>query len=464
MPKSYRSWVTQDVFCDFMASRSKETLYFHDYEAGGTEAKWVPPLEFAGIRTDLNLNIIDEPMDIYCRLHGDKIPHPVAIQITKISPLMCYLSGIPEPIFFREILREMMLPETCSLGYNSIGYDDEVTRFGLWRNLLPVYPREYANGNSRWDLVDVTAAFKALNVKGIKWPVIEDKVSLRLEHLCSENDVTQDNAHNALDDVKALIGWAKILKAADQTLWEYLYLNRKKVSVKGKFRRGNFQYACKITYGADMDYHSPVLILGQVGGEANKFATLRVKDIQKVRDCWSLSSEELSKRLFSTKEELEQQGVDRPPLDTVMINKCPIMIPPEMMVEYGVMSQDDVEQVKAKALAIYGQTEFVNKLIGVFEQSDEFPKVPAEESLYAEGFPSRKDEQNIATLMGSSVSQAFEQPMLWDNAVYSDLYTLCRYKLNGDGVALTNAEEKDWKEMRKRLLSRDRGLGKHDSG
>ena len=47
---------------------------------------------------------------------------------------------------------ELAHPGTCALGYNSLRFDDEVTRHLLYRNFYDPYAREWQNGNSRWDL------------------------------------------------------------------------------------------------------------------------------------------------------------------------------------------------------------------------------------------------------------------------------------------------------------------------
>ncbi len=41
------------------------------------------------------------------------------------------------------------------VGYNSIRFDDEVTRHLFWRNLIDPYAREWQNECGRWDILDV---------------------------------------------------------------------------------------------------------------------------------------------------------------------------------------------------------------------------------------------------------------------------------------------------------------------
>jgi exodeoxyribonuclease-1 len=56
------------------------------------------------------------------------------------------------------------------VGYNSLRFDDEVTRNTLYRNLYSPYDREWQNGNSRWDIIDMVRACHDLRPEGIVWP------------------------------------------------------------------------------------------------------------------------------------------------------------------------------------------------------------------------------------------------------------------------------------------------------
>src|SRR3546814_4738735 len=116
----------------------------------------------------------------------------------------------------------MARPEACSLGYNALRCDDECVRRGLFRNFRDPYEREWRGGNSRWDLLDVMRLAHALRPDGIEWPKREDgATAFRLEHLAAANNVRIVDAHEALSDVRALIGMARLLRTAQPRLWEH---------------------------------------------------------------------------------------------------------------------------------------------------------------------------------------------------------------------------------------------------
>src|SRR6202035_6109933 len=63
---------------------------------------------------------------------------------------------------------------TIGVGYNTIRFDDEITRFMFWRNLIDPYAREWQNNCGRWDLLDVVRMTYALRTDSIEWPLRED--------------------------------------------------------------------------------------------------------------------------------------------------------------------------------------------------------------------------------------------------------------------------------------------------
>lgn len=457
MPESYRKWVEEDVFVDFMSTTRKNTLYWYDYEAGGTDARTAPVMQHAAIRTDESLRIIDEPLDIYCKLHGDKLPHPQAVAITKINPLHCLMNGIPEPVFFRMILTEMSVPNTCSVGYNSMKYDEEMTRFGLWRSNLPVYKREWQNGNSKWDLLNVTAGFYALYPKAMNWP-INDKgnVSLKLEDLSSAAGITQENAHNALDDVKALIDWGRFIKNSAPDYWNYAYHHRTKKQIQGKVGFRQVIAVAKTMYGAERRFISPVLVLGSDAKDRNKLLLVRLDDVEALRDCWRDSVDDLKERLFMKKDELESSGLKRPPLDSIKLNQAPMALNEGflMQVADGCENAGLTTDTMRLAQTLKNNPAFLDKLTEVMasEFDNDKPEDP-ELGLYS-GFPTSGDEYNLDLSASQTVEAFYLSPMKWDNPAYLSLWQIGRCRMSGSGIELSDDELLLWKEHCSAKLNR----------
>jgi DNA polymerase III epsilon subunit-like protein len=185
------------------------SLFWYDYETTGIDPRRDRPLQVAGIRTDENLNEIGEPLNIYCQPSEDILPHPAACLVTGITPGRLAEQGLSEAEFMTRIHAELAQPGTCGVGYNSLRFDDEVTRYSLYRNFFDPYAREWQGGNSRWDLIDLVRCAYALRPEGIVWPEEDGRVTLKLERLTAANGIAHGQAHDALSDVRATTALAR---------------------------------------------------------------------------------------------------------------------------------------------------------------------------------------------------------------------------------------------------------------
>ena len=119
--------------------------------------------------------------------------------------------------------------ETCVVGYNNLKFDDEFVRQMFYRNFYNPYAREWRNGNSRWDVIDMFRMAYALRPDGIQWPKDDTgSVTFRLEELTRANDIEHSDAHDAVSDVLATINLTKLLRKIQPKLFEFFYALRKK--------------------------------------------------------------------------------------------------------------------------------------------------------------------------------------------------------------------------------------------
>jgi exodeoxyribonuclease-1 len=208
---------------------STHTFLWHDYETFGAQPRRDRPAQFAAIRTDAELNEIGEPLMLFCQPANDYLPDPQSCLITGITPQQCLELGVPEHEFARQIEAAFAEPGTIGVGYNTIRFDDEVTRFLFWRNLLDPYAREWQNNCGRWDLLDVVRMTYALRPEGIEWPTHPDgRPSFRLEDLTRANGLSHEAAHDALSDVRATIALARLIRNKQPRLFDFcLELRRK---------------------------------------------------------------------------------------------------------------------------------------------------------------------------------------------------------------------------------------------
>ncbi|QIL72841.1 exodeoxyribonuclease I [Diaphorobacter sp. HDW4B] len=306
------------------------TFLWHDYETFGADTRRDRPAQFAAIRTDADLNEIGEPLMIYCRLSPDYLPDPVSCLITGITPQLCLEKGLPEAAFAARIETEMALPGTIGVGYNTIRFDDEITRFMFWRNLIDPYAREWQNQCGRWDLLDVVRMTRALRPDGIHWPTNEEgQVSFKLELLTKANGLVHEAAHDALSDVRATIALARLIRTHQPKLFEYALSLHKKDKVITELRLpASIDQARPFLHVSGMfpaDRGCIAVMFPIAQHPTNKNEVLAWDLSQDPRELADLDVETIRLRMFSRTADLPE-GVTRLPIKTIHLNKSPMVV------------------------------------------------------------------------------------------------------------------------------------------
>ena len=378
------------------------TFFWHDYETFGVNPRRDRPAQFAGVRTDFDLNEIDTPVMHYCKPAPDFLPEPEACLLTGILPQTCLQKGLSEAAFADAVLGQLAQPGTVGVGYNSIRFDDEVTRHLLWRNLLEPYAREWQNDCSRWDLLDVMRCAYALRPQGMQWPVNGDaKASFRLGDLAVANGLVHDAAHDALSDVRATLALARRLKACQPRLWEFCLKLRKKNEVLDQMALAQHQGLPFLhvsgRYAAERGCIAVVWPLAPHPTNKNEVI---VWDLAlDPSELFTLGAQAIRERLFSKAEALPA-GVERLPIKTIHINKSPIVIgnlktlTPAMAARWGI----DVDQALRHAeLAARRAGTMAGIWPDVFKRDVQRGDVDVDEDLYG-GFVGDDDRRSLQRL------------------------------------------------------------------
>ena len=210
-----------------------KTFLFYDLETSGLRPREDRIMQFAGQRTDMDLNIVGEPVNILVKMTDDALPNPSAILVTKITPQKTLEEGYSEAEFCRMVTEEIFVSGTVAVGYNTVRFDDEFMRAILWRSFYDPYEWQWKDGRSRWDMLDVVRMVRALRPEGINWPVTENgKATNRLELLTKLNGLEHAHAHDALSDVYATIAVAKMIRDKQPDMFNFLFKMREKNNVK----------------------------------------------------------------------------------------------------------------------------------------------------------------------------------------------------------------------------------------
>ncbi|MFT4614097.1 MAG: exodeoxyribonuclease-1, partial [Bacteroidia bacterium] len=309
---------------------SNTTFYWHDYETFGADPSRDRPVQFAGLRTDADLNPVGEPLVLFARPANDCLPQPGACLVTGISPQQALAEGVPECEFIARIHEELALPGTCGVGYNSLRFDDEITRYTLYRNFYDPYAREWQNGNSRWDIIDMMRTARALRPEGIEWPLREDgQPSFRLQDLTSANGISHEAAHDALSDVHATIALARLVRERQPRLFDHLLNNRDKRSVMSQLDITAMKPVLHVSGMFGAQRHNIALVAPLAMHPTNKNEVICYDLDIDPAPLMELSAQQIAALLYTRNEDFPE-GVERPGLKSIHINKCPVVLPAKM--------------------------------------------------------------------------------------------------------------------------------------
>ena len=425
------------------------SIFWYDYETTGINPRCDRPLQVAGIRTDEELNEIGEPLNLYCRPADDILPHPAACLVTGITPQLLAERGLCEAEFVTRLHAELARPGTCTAGYNSLRFDDEISRHALYRNFFDPYAREWQGGNSRWDLIDLLRTAYALRPEGIHWPQDEGRVTLRLERLTAANGIDHGQAHDALADVRATIALARLLRERQPKLYGYLYQLRSKQRVLDQIRLLHPLVHVSGRFAAERGYLAVVLPLAWHPSNRN---ALIVCDLQAdPAPLLDLDAEVLHRRLYTRREELADNELPVP-LKLVHINRCPVLAP------LSVLREKDVGRLQLDMAECQRRVDLLSAAQGVWQEKlpqiyvgDEFSaSEDPEQQLYG-GFFGDRDRRLCEQVRRAEPQSLGRQNWGFDDARLPEL--LFRYRARNFQETLTAAEGECWRDFCRRRLN-----------
>ena len=448
------------------------TFLWHDYETFGLNPRRERPSQFAGIRTDAELNEIGDEVMLYCQPANDYLPNAESCLLTGITPQLCLERGVPEYEFAAKIESLLAQPGTVGVGYNTIRFDDEVTRHLFWRNLIDPYAREWQNACGRWDIQDVVRMAYALRPEGIKWPVKPDdrkpndatatRPSFKLEDLARANGLQHEAAHDALSDVRATIALARLIRTAQPKLFEFCFGLHKKDRV-----------AAELGFPTSAQTAQPFLhVSGMFAPErgclavmwplathpSNKNELLAWDLAHDPSDLANLDIDALRLRLFTKQADLPE-GVLRLPIKSVHLNKSPMVVrklktlTDEMAVKWNIdIDAALLNAEKARALP---------DMSAIWPELFNRPKMPAsdvDEDLYG-GFVGNADRRRLNQLRELSPAELAVSRVGFDDDRLAEL--VFRYRARNFAQTLSLDEAERWEAHRAARLIDGEGGARH---
>ena len=422
------------------------TFLWHDYETFGIDPRSDRPAQFAAIRTDAALNEIGAALMSYCQPAPDYLPDPQSCLITGITPQLCLERGVPEYQFASEIEQAFSQPGTIGTGYNTIRFDDEFTRFLLWRNLADPYAREWQNNCGRWDLLDVVRTTYALRPEGIVWPTKEDgRASFKLEHLSAANGLAHAAAHDALSDVRATIALAQLIRQRQPRLFDFCFTLHKKDAVAEQISLHAPRPFLHVSGRVPAERGCLMLAWPLALHPTNKNEVIVWDLAFDPAELFELDAAGIRTRLFTAAAALPE-GVSRLPVKTIHLNKSPVVInnlntlTPAMAERWGM----DI------AAGLQHASRFANApdMIAIWRDVFQRPAagaVDVDADLYG-GFVGNNDRRVLNRLRSLPPEQLAQAQPSFDDPRLEEL--LFRYRARNFPNTLSDSEAQRWHEHR----------------
>ena len=433
-----------------------QSFFFYDLETTGFDRANDRIMQFAGVRTDLDLNIIGEKYNFLVKLSGDVLPSPEAIMVTKITPRQTLDDGYTEAEAVKLLTEKIFTPGTIAVGYNNVRFDDEFIRHLFWRNFVDAYEWAYRDGRSRWDLLDVVRMVRAIRPEGLNWPVdAEGKATNRLELLSKANGLEHEQAHDALSDVEALIGLARLIKQHQPKIWQYLLDMRDKNAVA---KLVNLDEPKPFVYSSgrmDAQFNKTTVAVPIAPA---KNGNVLIYDLRyNPLDLKGKTSEQIRQDLLAFR---EQHPTERAPLyvKELKYNRCPAVAPLGVMTESAWKNIGlDLETVQRHLTALKDNPEIVTNLRLMIENSQQAwaetdqDKVRLPEASLYDGFIGTNDKAKMLEIATLTKDQIRDYLPSFQDERLNGLWL--GYKARSFERLLTEAEHQAWDEYRANILA-----------
>ena len=434
-----------------------KTFFFYDLETSGFSPQNDRIMQFAGQRTDENLNRIGEPVNILIRLNDDVLPSPSALMVTKISPQKTVEEGYTEAEFAKMLVEEYFTPDTVIVGYNNVRFDDVHIQHLLWRNFYPPYDWQWKDGRSRWDLLDVVRMIRALRPEGINWPFVinegtgEKFAANKLELLTKENGILHENAHDAMSDVDGLIDVARLLKEKQPQIFDYLFRIRSKNEVQKLVNLENPKPFVYTSGRFKVEFEKTTVAFPIAPAKNQNVIVWDLRFSPEKFIDWS--EDQILENITADFETRSSDDFEPIAAKILQYNKCPAVAP------MGVLTEENRQRLKIDLAEIQKNLDvlrknphFAENLRSAFERRSEVfqdkssAEKPAPEARLFEGFVSKSDDIKIEAVRNSTDRELADFHPDFTDERLTDL--LLHYKARNFLKSLSSQEKELWEEYR----------------
>ncbi len=421
------------------------SFFWYDLETTGTDPRSDRIIQFAGIRTDLQLNEVGAPFSTYVKCPIDVLPDPTACAVTGLTPQRVNREGMKELEAYVAINRCFAQPRTCVAGYNSLRFDDEFVRYGFFRHFIDPYAREWQRGNSRWDIIDLARAAAALRPDGIVWPTEEGLPTFRLGELADANGIAHVGAHDALSDVRATLGLARLLRAKQPRLFDYCLKLRDRDELRRRLRPERSELSLHVSrmFPRERNCIAPIIPLAWHPRNRNSVIVADVgRDVRALVE-WDV--DRLRDTLFGKDQD------ERPPLKEVRFNRCPFVAPlATLRLQDAQRLKLDVAAAQRRADDLRAAVGMADKIAALYDGRINTAALDVDASLY-DGFIDDADRARCGEVLSQMLDGVASPRTLFSDERLNEL--LFRLRARRDESTLSAPELTRWRAwMRSKLI------------
>jgi len=429
------------------------SILWYDYETYGIRFERDRIVQFACIRTDLNLNQIEDAEEFHSKISDDYLPDPAACLVHGYTPDDVIDYALSEADFTERVYRILSQPNTCSVGYNTESFDHKFTQHLFFRNLRDPYAWHWDKGNSKWDVIDLVRQTAFLRPGVINAKRTERGKSFKLSDIAAANNIQISKAHDALSDVMTTINIIKLIKEKAPDLYDLNFKMRLKENVID-FLEEHWQSPILLTsrfIPSELNHTSLVVPICSHPSFSSRYIAYDLR-----RDIGILSSktpEELKQLLFSKNTEAKE-NIDRPGFVTIDTSKSPALwnissskVHLEWEMEFQLSSSQALQKIT-------NLDEIINHCFK-YEDKEIDPKLDIEETLYTGIFTSDHDRRKLSEIIVSLNNS--ESVSLIDFQDSLRLRRLSkRYMARNFYQLMSDNDKKNWRLfVRNRLMAED---------
>ena len=361
----------------------------YDFETTSRSSTWGQIIQVGAVLVNDTFDILDR-LELRCSLRDGQIPEPAALIINQTSPKILKQTNLSHYGMVQQIIekfeqwKENSPPGLSFIGYNSLNFDEPYLQKTFFQSLYDPYLTN-TKGNKRGDILGLVRSAHLYYPDCIKTPISsKGNFVYKLDQIAEMNGIVHDNKHDAIGDVLATLGMAKIISERAPSVWKSSLKTMSKKEVIDLVRDEKLFCVNEYFYG-----------------KARPFVVSFVCDhpVYKWPTCFDLKNH--PEDYFNLDNSTLKEELKKSPriLRNVKHNKHPIIMNPDYAVKFDTYKQIGQKKLRERAEMIKANEDFAKRVSSILQEEAQEKKdndldsqldLFAEETLYSGNFTDDK--------------------------------------------------------------------------